>query len=237
MTPRTDTPTPRRVGAAASRLTPPVLAPPVVFIVDDDISVRESLELLIRSTGLQAEAFASAHLFLARPRTQRPSCLVLDVSMPDLNGLELQTQVAAERPDMPIIFLTGYGDVPMTVQAMKAGAAEFLTKPFSDAVLLDAIAHALERSRVALAEEAQLTALRDRYASLSRREREVMALVVAGLLNKQVGGELGISEITVKAHRGNVMRKMEADSLPDLVNMAARLGLAGSRDEASPLAG
>ncbi len=245
MTPLTDAappgpgrrPAPRRVGSAPARSAPPVQAPPVVFVVDDDISVREALELLVRSAGWQSETFPSAHLFLARPRTARPSCLVLDVSMPDLNGLELQTQVAAERPDMPIIFLTGYGDVPMTVQAMKAGAAEFLTKPFSDAVLLEAIGHALERSRVALAEEAQLNALRDRYASLSRREREVMALVVAGLLNKQVGGELGISEITVKAHRGNVMRKMEAVSLPDLVNMAARLRIEASGGEPPSLAG
>ncbi len=199
---------------------------PIVFVVDDDISVRESLELLIRCAGWQPETFASAQEFLARPRLLAPSCLVLDVGLPDLNGLELQKRVAADRTDMPIIFITGYGDVPMTVQAMKAGAVEFLTKPFSDDVLLNAIRHAIERSQAALGQEAEIRALRDRYASLSRREREVMALVVSGRLNKQVGGELGISEITVKAHRGNVMRKMKADSLADLVNMASRLRVA-----------
>ncbi len=151
---------------------------------------------------------------------------MLDVALPDLNGLDLQKRVAADRTDMPIIFITGYGDVPMTVRAMKAGAVEFLTKPFGDDVLLSAIRHAIERSHAALRHEAEIRALRDRYASLSRREREVMALVVSGLLNKQVGGELGISEITVKAHRGKMMRKMKADSLADLVTMAARLGLA-----------
>ena len=199
---------------------------PIVFVVDDDVSVRESLELMIRHAGWQPQTFASAQEFLAHPRPLVPSCLVLDVSLPDLNGLDLQKRVASDRTDMPIIFITGYGDVPMSVQAMKAGAVEFLTKPFSDDVLLDAIQHALERSESALGEELELRALRDDYASLSRREREVMALVVSGLLNKQVGAELGISEITVKAHRGNVMRKMKADSLADLVNMAARLRVA-----------
>jgi FixJ family two-component response regulator len=194
----------------------------MVFIVDDDISVRESLELLIRSADWQPETFVSAEQFLARPRVHVPSCLVLDVSLPDLNGLELQKRIL-DRTDMPIIFITGYGDVPMTVEAMKAGAVEFLTKPFNEEVLLDAIRNALERSRTALGHEAELRALRDAHASLSRREREVMALVVSGLLNKQVGAELGISEITVKAHRGRVMRKMKADSLPDLVKMAAQL--------------
>jgi len=198
---------------------------PIVFIVDDDISVRESLELLIRSAGWKPETFASAHEFLLRSRTQAPSCLVLDVALPDLSGLDLQ-KLVADRIDMPIIFITGYGDVPMTVQAMKAGAVEFLTKPFRDDVLLTAIQHAIGRSRTALSQEAALRTLRDRYASLTRREREVMALVVSGLLNKQVGGELGISEITVKAHRGQVMRKMKADSLADLVTMAATLRLA-----------
>src|ERR1700730_15591538 len=198
-------------------------ATPIVFVVDDDVSVRESLEALIRCAGWQPETFASAQEFLSRPRVLAPSCLVLDVDLPGLNGLDLQKRFAAERMDMPIIFITGYGDVPMTVRAMKAGAVEFLMKPFGDDVLLSAIRHAIERSHTALDHEAEIRALRDRHASLSRREREVMALVVSGLLNKQVGGELGISEITVKAHRGKVMRKMEADSLADLVTMAARL--------------
>src|SRR3989442_4716007 len=197
-----------------------------VFVVDDDISVRESLELLIRCAGWQPETFASAQEFLARPRVLAPSCLVLDVTLPDLNGLDLQKRVAAERSDMPIIFITGFGDVPMTVRAMKAGAVEFLTKPLGDDALLSAIRHAIERSHSALDHEAEIRTLRDRYASLSPREREVMVLVVSGLLNKQVGGELGISEITVKAHRGRVMRKMKADSLADLVKMAASFGLA-----------
>jgi len=197
----------------------------IVFVVDDDISVRESLELLIRCAGWRPEIFASAQEFLARPRVLVPSCLVLDVSLPGLNGLDLQKRIAPDRIDMPIIFITGCGDVPTTVQAMKAGAVEFLTKPFGDDVLLSAIRHAIERSRVALGHEAEMQVLRDRYASLTPREREVMAFVASGLLNKQVGGELGISEITVKAHRGQVTRKMKADSIADLVNMAARLRL------------
>jgi FixJ family two-component response regulator len=197
---------------------------PIVYVVDDDVSVRESLELLIKNAGWQPEIFASAQDFLSRPRVAVPSCLVLDVALPGLNGLELQQQLA-DRTDMPIIFITGYGDVPMTVRAMKAGAVEFLTKPFRDDVLLNAIRGAIERSRAALRLDSEMRTLRNCYESLTPREREVMALVVSGLLNKQVGGELGISEITVKAHRGQVMRKMQADSLPDLVTMAARLGL------------
>jgi FixJ family two-component response regulator len=196
----------------------------IVFVVDDDVSVRESLELLIRSAGWQPETFASAQAFLSRPHPEVPCCLVLDVTLPGLSGLELQQQLA-ERTDMPIIFITGHGDVPMTVQAMKAGAVEFLTKPFKDDALLAAIRGALERSRAALRFDAETRALKNCYDSLTPREREVMTLVVSGLLNKQVGGELGISEITVKAHRGQVMRKMKADSLPDLVTMATRLGV------------
>ena len=197
----------------------------IVFVVDDDISVRESLELLIQSEGWQPQTFSSAQLFLSHTRAPVPGCLVLDISMPGLNGLELQKRVASEYPDLPIIFVTGHGDVPKTVQAMKAGAVEFLTKPFSNEVLLSAIRQALERSQVALALQTEFKELQDRYSSLSPREREVMSLVVSGLLNKQVGGELGISEITVKAHRGKVMQKMKADSLPDLVKMAGKLGL------------
>src|SRR2546423_2240772 len=181
-------------------------ATPIVFVVDDDVSVRRSLELLIGSAGWKPETFASAQEFLSSPRVLAPSCLVLDVTLPDLNGLDLQKRIATDRSDMPIIFITGYGDVPMTVQAMKAGAVEFLTKPFSDEVLLTAIRHAIERSRSALDQEAELRTLRAGHASLSRREQEVMARVVSGLLNKQVAHDLGISEITVKAHRGRVMR-------------------------------
>lgn len=206
----------------------PATPRPIVFVVDDDISVRESLELLIRNEGWQPETFASAQEFLDRSRAPVPSCLILDFSLPGLNGLELQKRVAVERSDMPIIFVTGYGDVPITVQAMKAGAVEFLTKPFNDGALLSAIRQALERSRVALERQAEMKALRDRYASLTAREQQVMALVVSGLLNKQVGGELGISEITVKAHRGKVMRKMKVDSLAELVKVAAKLRLSSA---------
>lgn len=198
---------------------------PIVFVVDDDISVRESLELLIRSAGWLPEMFESAQLFLSRPRALVPNCLVLDVNLPDLNGLDLQNLVSVERTEMPIIFVTGYGDVPMTVKAMKAGAVEFLTKPFSEESMLSALEQALDRSRAALTLETEIRTLRERHALLSRREREVMALVVTGLMNKQVAYELGISEITVKAHRGRVMEKMKAPSFADLVNTASRLGI------------
>ena len=202
---------------------------PIVFVVDDDISVRESLELLIQVSGWRAETFASAREFLARPRASVPSCVILDLALPDGSGLDLQQRVAADRPDMPIIFITGYGDVSQSVRAMKAGALEFLTKPFREDVLVSAIRQALERSRRTLELDAKMKALRESYESLTPREREVMVLVVSGFLNKQVGGELGISEITVKAHRGQVMRKMKADSLPALVNMVAGLGLLADR--------
>ena len=196
---------------------------PIVFVVDDDVSVRESLQRMIRREGWQPRAFASVEEFFARPSAVVPNCLILDVSLAGLDGLSVQRRVSIERPETPIIFITGNGDVRTTVQAMKAGAFEFLTKPFRDDVMLNAVREALERSRVALGHEAEMSVLRDHYASLSPRERQVMALVVSGLLNKQVGGELGISEITVKAHRGNVMRKMKAGSFADLVSMALRL--------------
>lgn len=196
---------------------------PTVFVVDDDISVRESLALLIGDAGWHAETFASARDFLAHPRALAPSCLLLDVALPDLNGLDLQKRLVAESVEMPIVVVTGYGDVPMAVEAMKAGAFEFLTKPFSSDVLLDTIRRAIERSMAALGHEGETRALRERQALLTRREREVMALVAVGRLNKEVAFELGISEITVKAHRGNVMRKMQADSFADLVKMAVHL--------------
>jgi FixJ family two-component response regulator len=199
---------------------------PIVFVVDDDVSVRESLEVLISCEGWQPETFASPIEFLSHPKALVPSCLVLDVSLPGFSGLDLQKRVAVERSDMPVIFITGRGDVPTTVQAMKAGAVEFLTKPFDDRVLLKAIGQAIERSRIALAREEKMRALRECYTTLSRREREVMTLVSSGLLNKQVGNELGISEITVKAHRGRVMEKMKAETFVELVKMAARLRLA-----------
>ena len=198
---------------------------PIVFIVDDDVSVRESVELLVRNEKWKPETFASAQEFLNHPRTLVPTCLVLDLSLPGLNGLELQNRLAAEHIDMPIIFITGYGDVPKSVRAMKAGALEFLTKPLDSSALISAIRKALERSRLALAQAAEMQELRARYALLTSRERQVMALVVSGLLNKQAGGELGISEITVKAHRRQVMEKMKADSLASLVKLAAKRGV------------
>lgn len=214
-------------GVRSHRTVHPSSVTPVVFVVDDDVSVRKAVELLIRCAGWQARTFASAEEFLACTRTLAPSCLVLDVALPDLDGLELQRRLA-EQPDLPIIFITGFADVPTTVRAMKAGAVEFLTKPFTDEALLSAIRHALDTSRTVMIQQAELQTLRERYESLKSRERQVMALVVAGFLNKQIGYELGISEITVKAHRGKVMRKMRADSLPALVRMAAMLGLARS---------
>ena len=212
-------------------VTAPKLQPqPIVFVDDDDVSVRESLELLIKFAGWQPETFASAEEFLVRPRTATPSCLILDVSLPALNGLELQKLIGGDRVDMPIIFITGHGDIPMTVQAMKAGAVEFLTKPFEDEVLLSAIRHAIKRSTAVLDDQAEVTALRDSYDSLTPREQEVLRLVVAGMLNKQIGLELGISEITVKAHRGKVMQKMKAESIADLVKTSVKLGLAPAKN-------
>jgi FixJ family two-component response regulator len=211
-------------GSALGKL-PLSSAVPIVFIVDDDVSVRESLELLVRNEKWKPETFASAQEFLNHPRTAVPSCLVLDLSLPGLNGLELQKQLAAEHIDMPIIFITGHGDVPKSVQAMKAGALEFLTKPIDSDALVSAIGKALERSRADMAHNAEIQELKARYASLTSRERQVIALVVSGLLNKQVGGELGISEITVKAHRRQVMHKMKADSLATLVKQASKLGV------------
>ncbi|MGJ5817383.1 response regulator transcription factor [Paludibaculum fermentans] len=198
---------------------------PLVFIVDDDVSVRESLELLILQEGWQPETFGTADDFLKRPPPVVPSCLILDVSLPGISGLDLQGRIAKERLEMPIIFITGHGDIPMSVRAMKAGAVEFLTKPFTNEALVTAVKQSLERSRTALSEQEVLRELRGNYSSLSPRERDVMALVVAGLLNKQVGAELGITEITVKAHRGRVMQKMNAASLADLVKIATKLGL------------
>jgi FixJ family two-component response regulator len=212
---------------STSRLSgsPPITRPtPVVFVVDDDISVRESLELLVRNEGWEPVLFESAREFLARSSVSAPSCLILDVHLPGLNGLDLQQQITSET-STPIIFITGFGDVPTSVRAMKAGAAEFLTKPFDDTVMISAISSALLRSQAEVEKESVRRQLQNRFASLSKREREVMTLVVQGLMNKQVGGELDISEITVKAHRGRVMDKMRAATFVDLVNMANELGI------------
>jgi FixJ family two-component response regulator len=198
-------------------------ATPVVYVVDDDVSVRESLELLICTAGWRPQLFGSAQEFISQSRPLVPSCLLLDLHLPDLSGLDLQSRVAHDRTSMPIIFISGFGDVPSTVRAMKAGAVEFLTKPFDEAVLLDAIRDAIARSTATLRDEQVMHALKTRYSSLTPREHDVMSLVVLGLLNKQVADRLGISEVTVKAHRGSLMRKMNARSLPDLVNISARL--------------
>jgi FixJ family two-component response regulator len=218
----TATTTMERTYPGASRT---LAATPVVFVVLDDIGVRESLELLVLASGWRPATFGSAREFLAHPPARVPSCLILDVTLPDLSGLDLQKRLAVDRPEMPIIFVTADGDVSTSVRAMKAGAVEFLMKPFREEALLDAIRCALERSGRELERNARIEAVRENYASLTPREREVMVLVVSGLLNKQVGGELGISEITVKAHRGQVMRKMQAASLPALVKMVSSLGL------------
>ncbi|HEU4833466.1 MAG TPA: response regulator [Pyrinomonadaceae bacterium] len=215
---------------SSATIAPQAQAKPIVFVVDDDVSVRESLELLISFAGWQPQTFASAEEFLDHPKALTPSCLILDVSLPNITGLELQKLIASDRIDMPIIFITGHGDVPMTVQAMKAGAVEFLTKPFDDEVLLTAIRQAITRSTATLDEQAQVKTMRECYASLTPREQEVMRLVVSGLLNKQIGLKLGISEITVKAHRGKMMAKMKVDSVADLVKVAMRLGLTPAKN-------
>jgi FixJ family two-component response regulator len=203
---------------------------PTVVVVDDDISVRESLELLIENEGWHPALFESAEEFLTRLPTLVPSCLILDVNLPDLSGLDIQQRITEEKSSIPIIFITGYGDIPTSVRAMKAGAAEFLTKPLDDGLVIQAIRDAVLRSQANLKREGAQRQLQERLDSLTKREREVMNLVVTGLMNKQVGFELDISEITVKAHRGRVMEKMHAVTFVDLVNMAGRLGISTSRE-------
>lgn len=212
------------------RLPPMPPTRPTVVVVDDDISVRESLELLIENEGWQPALFESAQEFLAQLPTVVPSCLILDVNLPDLSGLDIQQRISDEKSSTPIIFITGYGDIPTSVRAMKAGAAEFLTKPLDDEILIGAIRDAVLRSQANLKRDGAQRQLEERFASLSKREREVMNLVVKGLMNKQVAFELDISEITVKAHRGRVMEKMRATTFVDLVNMAGRLGIGTARE-------
>jgi FixJ family two-component response regulator len=204
-------------------------ADPIVFVVDDDAAVREAVKKLIASVGLRVETFGSTQEFLGRKRPEAPACLVLDVRLPDVSGLEFQHDLAVANIQIPIIFITGHADVPMTVRAMKAGAVEFLTKPFRGQELLDAIQEAIARDRAAWKARAEMSGLRARFDSLTPREKDVLALVVSGLLNKQIGAELGTSELTVKTHRGRVMQKMEADSLADLVRMAERLKSSAAR--------
>ena len=198
---------------------------PVVFVVDDDASVRKALANLLCSVGLKVQTFGTAQEFLSSERPDAPGCLVLDARLPGLSGLDLQRQLAEAKIQLPIIFITGHGDIPMSVDAMKAGAVEFLTKPFREQVLLDAIQQAVERDRAAYAQRAALAELRGRYQSLTPREQEIMVLVVRGLMNKQIAGELGTTEATVKVHRAKVMHKLRADSLADLIRMAEKLGL------------